>query len=51
MFAYFQSQIKEAAINNRGAIFSARLENLKLPFGDKDLGLKLYFLYMFIFNK
>ena len=34
-----------------GTIFSAMIENDVLGYGDKDLGWKLYFLYMFIWLK
>ena len=48
--SYFQSQTKVEAIIKNGTSLSASLEKLRLLCGDKDLGLKLYVLYMFILN-
>jgi len=45
---YFQSHTKVAAIIKKGTSFSATVEKPDLLCGDKDSGLKLYFLYMFI---
>jgi hypothetical protein len=48
VMCYFQSQTNVAAMIKKGTSFSATVEKLKLVCGDKDLGSKLYFLYMFI---
>ena len=48
---YFQSQTKVAAIMRKGTNFSAiRLSDWFFS-SDKNLGLKLYILYMFIYFK
>jgi len=49
---YFHRKLKAAAMIKKGTSFSAKREMSKWRRGDKDLGWKLYFLYMFIkFNE
>jgi len=45
---YLQSQTKVAAIIKKGTSFSATRKKLVLGDFDKNSGLKLYILYMFI---